>query len=161
MLESPTATAALIVCVLLDPRAAGIGDRAAGPFDLAQLSILDARLPPGSEGSDGFRYWLGSDDQGRDMLSAMLYGLRISLAVGVVSGVFALIVGTSLGLIAAYFGGWIDAFLMRLVDLMLGFPAILVAMMLLAVLGQGGARWFLHWCLCNGPILPVPSAAAR
>jgi peptide/nickel transport system permease protein len=82
-------------------------------------------------------YWLGTDGQGRDMLSAMIYGLRTSLAVGVVSGVVALGVGTTLGLIAAYFGGRVDALIMRLVDLMLGFPTILVALMLLATIGQG------------------------
>jgi peptide/nickel transport system permease protein len=82
-------------------------------------------------------YWLGTDGQGRDMLSAMIYGLRTSLAVGVVSGVVALGVGTALGLVAAYFGGRVDALIMRLVDLMLGFPTILVALMLLATIGQG------------------------
>ena len=71
------------------------------------------------------------------MLSAMIYGLRTSLVVGLSSGIFALIVGTTLGLSAAYFGGRIEALIMRLVDLMLGLPAILVALMLLAALGQG------------------------
>ncbi len=94
-------------------------------------------LPPGSESMSGGIYWLGTDGQGRDMLSAMIYGLRTSLAVGVVSGVVALGVGTALGLVAAYFGGRVDALIMRLVDLMLGFPTILVALMLLATIGQG------------------------
>ncbi|MGF6233252.1 peptide/nickel transport system permease protein [Inquilinus ginsengisoli] len=107
------------------------------PYDLASLSIMDGRLPPGSESMDGWTYWLGTDAQGRDMLSAMLYGLRTSLGVGVLSGVFALAVGTTLGLVAAYFGGKIDTLVMRVVDLMLGFPTILVALMMLAVLGQG------------------------
>lgn len=82
-------------------------------------------------------YWLGTDAQGRDMLSAILYGLRTSLSVGVLSGVFALIIGMSAGLTAAYFGGKVDAVIMRIVDLQLSFPAILVALMLLAVLGRG------------------------
>jgi peptide/nickel transport system permease protein len=107
------------------------------PYDLASLSIMDGRLPPGSESMDGWTYWLGTDAQGRDMLSAMLYGLRTSLSVGVLSGVFALAVGTTLGLVAAYFGGKLDTLVMRVVDLMLGFPTILVALMMLAVLGQG------------------------
>jgi peptide/nickel transport system permease protein len=98
---------------------------------------MDAKLPPGSESLTGSIYWLGTDGQGRDMLSAMIYGLRTSLAVGVVSGVVALGVGTTLGLAAAYFGGRVDTLIMRLVDLMLGFPTILVALMLLAVMGQG------------------------
>ena len=102
-----------------------------------QISIIDAKLPPGSESMAGGTYWLGTDGQGRDMLSAMIYGLRTSLAVGVVSGVVALGIGTSLGLMAAYFGGRVDTLIMRLVDLMLGFPTILVALMMLALIGQG------------------------
>ena len=102
-----------------------------------QISIIDARLPPGSESMTGGVYWLGTDGQGRDMLSAMVYGLRTSLTVGVVSGVVALGLGTGLGLMAAYLGGRVDTLVMRLVDLMLGFPTILVALMLLAMIGQG------------------------
>src|SRR6185437_15442784 len=101
------------------------------PYDLAQLDIMDARLPPGSSSSVGYTYLLGTDDQGRDMFSGMLYGLRISLGVGVGSAIFAAAVGTTLGLIAAWFGGKIDAAIMRLVDLQLSFPSIL------AVLGKG------------------------
>ncbi len=107
------------------------------PYDLAQLDILDSKLPPGSPASAGFTFLLGSDEQGRDLLSAMLHGLRISLGVGVLSTLLALALGTLTGLAAAWRGGWIDALLMRLVDLQLSFPAILVALVLLAVLGQG------------------------
>ena len=107
------------------------------PYDLAQLDIMDARLPPGSESSAGFQSLLGSDGQGRDMLSGILYGLRISLEIGVGSAVFAAILGTSLGLLAAYAGGRVDAAIMRLVDLQLSFPAILAALMILALLGRG------------------------
>jgi peptide/nickel transport system permease protein len=86
---------------------------------------------------NGSIYLLGTDGQGRDMLSAMIYGLRTSIAVGLLAGIVALVVGTALGLVAAYVGGRVDALVMRLVDLMLGLPAILVALMLLALLGQG------------------------
>jgi peptide/nickel transport system permease protein len=98
---------------------------------------MDSKLPPGEASTDGKRYWLGTDDQGRDMLSGIFYGLRISLGVGVVSTVFALAIGLVLGLAAAYFGGWIDAVIMRIADIQLSFPAILIALVLLAVLGQG------------------------
>ncbi|MFT3959837.1 ABC transporter permease [Propionivibrio sp.] len=109
------------------------------PYDLAQLNVADGRLPPGSAADAGGvgRYWLGSDDQGRDMLSAILYGLRISLLVGVSSTLLALACGLSLGLIAGYFGGRIDTLVMRVADIQLSFPAILIALVLLAVLGQG------------------------
>lgn len=107
------------------------------PYDLAQLDILDARLPPGEKSGTGMTFVLGSDDQGRDMLSAILYGLRISLGVGISATIAAVAIGLSLGLIAAYAGGKTDSLIMRLVDLQLSFPAILVALVLLAVLGQG------------------------
>jgi peptide/nickel transport system permease protein len=107
------------------------------PYDLAQLDIMDGRLPPGSKSMVGYTYILGTDDQGRDMFSGMLFGLRISLAVGVGSAVFAAVVGTSLGLLAAWLGGRADSAIMRLVDLQLSFPSILVALMILAMLGKG------------------------
>ena len=107
------------------------------PYDLAQLDIMDGRLPPGSKSLTGYTFILGTDDQGRDMFSGMLYGLRISLGVGVGSALFAAVVGTSLGLLAAWLGGRSDAMIMRLVDLQLSFPAILVALMILAILGKG------------------------
>jgi peptide/nickel transport system permease protein len=107
------------------------------PYDLAQLDIMDGRLPPGSKSMVGYTYILGTDDQGRDMFSGMLYGLRISLAVGVGSALFAAVTGTSLGLLAAWLGGRADSAIMRVVDLQLSFPAILVALMILAILGKG------------------------
>lgn len=107
------------------------------PYDLAQLNILDSRLTPGSVGFDGTRYLLGTDGQGRDMLSAIFYGLRISLGIGVSSGLIALIFGTAAGISAGYFGGWFDTLIMRIVDLQLSFPAIFIALVLLAVLGPG------------------------
>jgi len=107
------------------------------PYNLAEIDFFDSRLPPLSQNQEGKVYWLGTDAQGRDMFSAMLYGLRISLGVGLSAGLMALIIGSALGIIAAYFGGRLDAFLMRLVDLMLGFPTILVALLILALMGQG------------------------
>ncbi|HTN11327.1 MAG TPA: ABC transporter permease [Acetobacteraceae bacterium] len=108
------------------------------PYDLAQLDIMDGRLPPGAmNGAGTMTYWLGTDDQGRDMLSGIIYGLRISLLVGAGSALIAGVIGSAIGLIAAYVGGKIETFLMRLVDLQLSFPAILVALMILAFLGKG------------------------
>ena len=111
---------------------------AQNPYDLMQLNVLDARMAPGSTNMDaGYTYWLGTDGQGRDLLSAIIYGLRISLFVGIGSALIAAVVGTLLGLLSAYAGGWVDALLMRLVDLLLSFPVILMALMILAWLGKG------------------------
>jgi len=108
------------------------------PYDLAQLDIFDMRLAPGAVSqATGMTYWLGTDNQGRDMLSAIIYGLRVSLFVGASSAVVSLALGAALGLVAAYFGGKVDSFIMRVVDIQLSFPAILVALILLSVLGQG------------------------
>jgi peptide/nickel transport system permease protein len=107
------------------------------PYDLAQISIMDNKLPPGSRGFSGLLYALGTDDQGRDMLSAILLGLRLSLAVGIVATACALAVGTAVGIMAAYVGGRLDTALMRLVDVQLSFPAILIALILVALLGKG------------------------
>jgi len=136
--QSPFAWIALIVCSIIIFAALFAPWLAPqNPYDLNVIDFFDAKLPPGSPSQSGFIYWLGTDSQGRDMLSAMLYGLRISLFVGVLSGLVAILIGMTLGMIAAYFGGWIDALIMRIVDFMLGFPTILVALMLLAILGQG------------------------
>jgi peptide/nickel transport system permease protein len=108
------------------------------PYDLAQLNIMDAQLGPGTHASEGnMTYLLGTDQQGRDMLSAIMVGLRISMIVGVSSTLFALVIGVTLGLVAGYFGGRIEAFIMRVADIQLSFPAILIALILIAVLGQG------------------------
>ncbi len=108
------------------------------PYDIGALDIFDSKLPPLSKSADGsITYWLGTDGQARDLFSAILYGMRTSLMVGAVSVVAALMIGTLVGLIAAYFGGWVDALLMRIADIQLSFPSILVALVLLAVLGKG------------------------
>jgi peptide/nickel transport system permease protein len=108
------------------------------PYDLAQLDILDGRLEPGAKNMmEGYTYWLGTDDQGRDMLSGIFYGLRTSLGVGAMSALLALVFGGTMGLIAAYFGGRTDSLIMRVVDIQLSFPSILIALVLLAILGQG------------------------
>lgn len=107
------------------------------PYDLASLSVMDNRLAPGETGMSGVTYWLGTDSQGRDMLSAILYGLRTSLMVGLLATAGALLIGIMAGLLAAQFGGVIDAAIMRVVDFMLGFPSILIALVLLASIGRG------------------------
>ena len=136
--QSRTAAAALVALLLIIAAAVlapWISPQ--NPYDLAQLDILDARLPPGSPSADGAVYLLGTDDQGRDMLSGIFYGLRTSLVVGVSSTLVALALGIALGLAAAWFGGWVDALIMRIADIQLSFPSILIALVLLALLGQG------------------------
>lgn len=99
------------------------------PFDVATLSLLDSELPPmWAEGGDP-RFLLGTDGQGRDVFSAILYGSRISLSVGFVSVALAMIIGVIVGLLSGYFGGWIDTVFMRIADVMLSFPTILVALL--------------------------------
>jgi peptide/nickel transport system permease protein len=107
------------------------------PYDLAQLDIMDGRLQPGSESMSGMTYLLGTDTQGRDLFSAILYGLRTSILVGLSSAAIALVIGASIGLTSAYVGGRTDSILMRIVDIQLSFPAILIALIFLAILGQG------------------------
>ena len=110
------------------------------PYDLQNLSLLDSRRPPGFVGSGGYTHWLGTDPQGRDLLSAIFYGLRVSLQIGVAAGAVAFVLGTSIGILAAYARGKIEIILMRIIDLQLSFPAILLALVLVAILGQGKAQ---------------------
>jgi peptide/nickel transport system permease protein len=107
------------------------------PYDLARVDIMDARQRPGTVAGDGFTMWLGSDGVGRDLWSGILYGLRISLAVGALSGLLAASFGMTVGLIAAYAGGKVESIIMRIVDLQLSLPAVLVALILVASLGKG------------------------
>ncbi len=103
------------------------------PFDLATLELSDARLPPVWQEGGKTSYLLGTDDQGRDILSALMFGARISLLVGLASVVLSVALGVGLGLVAGFFGGALDAFIMRLCDVMLSFPAILVALLIAGV----------------------------
>jgi peptide/nickel transport system permease protein len=103
------------------------------PFDLTTLELSDARLPPAWIEGGKATFFLGTDDQGRDILSALMYGARISLAVGIISVILSVLIGVTLGLLAGFFGGWIDTLLMRICDVMLSFPPILVALLIAGV----------------------------
>jgi len=131
---SPTAVLAAaiaLVCVFCAVFAPWVAPH--NPFDLASLDLMNARLPPmWSEGGNP-SFVLGTDDQGRDILSALMYGARISLAVGLASVVLSVVLGVALGLLAGFLGGWVDSLLMRVCDVMLSFPAILVALLIAGV----------------------------
>jgi peptide/nickel transport system permease protein len=131
---SPTAMVAAfiaLVCVISAVFAEWVAPH--NPFDLATLNLSDARLPPAWIEGGSLTFPLGTDDQGRDILSALIYGSRISLVVGLASVILSVLVGVCLGLLAGFRGGWLDAFLMRLCDVMLSFPAILVALLIAGV----------------------------
>lgn len=103
------------------------------PLDLTTLELSDSRLPPAWMEGGSSKYLLGTDDQGRDILSAVMYGARISLVVGVASVVLSVLIGVTLGLVAGFKGGWVDSVLMRVCDVMLSFPAILIALLVAGV----------------------------
>jgi peptide/nickel transport system permease protein len=133
-LNSPTAIVAAVIagmcvfCALFAPWVAPHN-----PFDLATLELSNARLPPAWSEGGSSNFLLGTDDQGRDILSAIMYGARISLAVGLASVVLSVVIGVALGLLAGFLGGWVDGVLMRLCDVMLSFPSILVALLIAGV----------------------------
>ena len=132
--SSPMAQLAAFVALLCVLGAVGAPWLAPhNPFDLSTLELSNARLPPAWSEGGSSRFLLGTDDQGRDILSAIMYGARISLAVGLASVLLSMLLGVTMGLIAGYLGGWIDALLMRLCDVMLSFPAILVALLIAGV----------------------------
>jgi peptide/nickel transport system permease protein len=139
--RAPGAVAALLVLALvLFVAVAAPWISPQDPYDLRQLDIMDNLQPPGSQSFSGMTFLLGTDGQGRDIMSAIFHGLRTSLVVGVLSGVLALAIGSVIGLAAAYRGGWVDALIMRIVDLQLGLPPILVALVLLVLLGNGADK---------------------
>ncbi len=132
--SSPVAMVAAAVAFLCLFCALGAGWVAPhNPFDLKTLELSDARLPPAWSAQGTTKYLLGTDDQGRDILSALFYGARISLIVGIISVLLSMLIGVSLGLLAGFRGGWIDSALMRLCDVMLSFPPILVALLIAGV----------------------------
>ena len=131
---SPMAIAAAVVafiCLVCAVFAGFIAPH--NPFDLTTLELSNARLPPAWEPEGKRTFLLGTDDQGRDILSTLMYGARISLAVGFASVIISVAFGVVMGLLAGFLGGWIDSFLMRLCDVMLSFPAILVALLIAGV----------------------------
>jgi len=132
--SSPVAVAAglvALVCVFCAVFANVVAPH--NPFDLATLELGDARLPPVWMQTGIAKYPLGTDDQGRDILSALMFGARISLIVGFASVLLSMAIGISLGLLAGFRGGWLDAFLMRICDVVASFPAILVALLIAGV----------------------------
>jgi peptide/nickel transport system permease protein len=133
-LHSPTAIVAAaiaFVCVFGALFAPWLAPH--NPFDLATLELSNARLPPAWSEGGSRNFLLGTDDQGRDILSAIMYGARISLAVGLASVALSVVIGVSFGLLAGFLGGWVDGVLMRLCDVMLSFPSILVALLIAGV----------------------------
>ena len=123
-IAAATVTIIIVLAALLAPVLAP-----QDPYDLRQLSIIDSHIPPVWQKDGDARFLLGSDDQGRDVFSTILYGSRQSISIGVMATVFAAILGIALGLIAGYFGGTVDAFIMRAADIQATFPAILIAML--------------------------------
>jgi peptide/nickel transport system permease protein len=110
------------------------------PYDPLQIFGWEASSPPGTIGSSGYHYLLGTDGLGRDIASCILYGLRISLVVSIVSALAAAAIGLTVGVTAAYFGKWVDAIIMRVVDLQLSLPTMLVALIAIVTLGPGVDR---------------------
>jgi peptide/nickel transport system permease protein len=137
--RSPVTVTAAAVTLLLIGSALLCGWIAPhNPFDLASLNLLDSFDPPAWVAGGSWDYPLGTDDQGRDVLSAVLYGMRVSIMVGFAAVLLALAAGVSLGLLAGFAGGWVDTLIMRICDVLLSFPAILIALLI-----DGIARSFL------------------
>lgn len=124
-----TVVAAIVTFVMITAAALAPWIAPHNPFDVSTLSLLDSELPPAwIEGGDP-RFLLGTDGQGRDIFSALLYGSRISMSVGFISVAIAMFFGVGVGLISGYYGGWVDSIFMRVADVMLSFPTILVALL--------------------------------
>ena len=132
--NSPLAIGAAVValiCIFCSVFAGWVAPH--NPFDLATLELGDSRLPPAWSANGSSKYLLGTDSQGRDILSALMYGARISLVVGFASVILSMLIGVGLGLMAGFVGGWLDTALMRLCDVMLSFPPILIALLMAGV----------------------------
>lgn len=132
--HSPTAVMAAVIafiCIFCAMFAGWVAPH--NPFDLSTLELGDARLPPAWHADGSTKYLLGTDDQGRDILSALMYGTRISLIVGLAGVALSLLIGVGIGLLSGAAGGWLDEFLMRLCDVVSSFPAILVALLIAGV----------------------------
>ena len=132
--NSPLAVGAAVValvCIFCSVFAGWVAPH--NPFDLATLELGDSRLPPAWSANGSSKYLLGTDSQGRDILSALMYGARISLFVGFASVILSMLIGVGLGLLAGFVGGWVDTALMRLCDVMLSFPPILIALLIAGV----------------------------
>lgn len=137
------------------------------PYDLKQVRLIDANRPPAwlaETPTEGARFLLGADAQGRDILSAVIFGLRVSMLVGVAGTGLSLLIGVALGLMAGYWRGWFDAVIMRIADVQLAFPSILIALFLMAVLGRGNellkiilavaiAHWVIYARTIRGVVL--------
>lgn len=123
---------AFIVIALLAPWIAP-----QNPYDLKSLDIMDGLLKPGTQLMNGNIALMGTDSVGRDILSSVMYGLRISLFVALMVVIFGTIIGVILGLCAAFYGGWVDTVVMRAVDLKISFPGVLLALMILSIFGTG------------------------
>lgn len=135
LVRTPTALFSAVVCIILAIGALGAPWIApTDPFDMASIDLMNGFTPP-LQANDftGETFLLGTDDQGRDLYSAILHGLRISLFVGFASVLLAMAIGITLGLLAGYLGGWIDALIMRVADIQMTFPSILVAMLIYGI----------------------------
>jgi len=147
--DNPFAVAGLLLVILIAAAAlAAPWITPQDPYDQASLALMDARLPPGSVGTGGYTHWLGTDAAGRDLASAILYGLRTSVFVAAAAGAAAFSLGALVGIFAAWRGGIAEALVMRAIDLQLSVPAILLALVLVALLGQG-----------SGPVIAALIAA--
>jgi len=125
-----TVAAALVALVLMVYAFGAPWITPQDPFDMVNVDLMDALTPPAWLEGGSTKFFLGTDDQGRDMYSAILYGARLSLVVGIAAVVFSLIVGVGLGLLSGYLGGWVDGLVMRAADVQLSFPAILIALLI-------------------------------
>ncbi|MFO6464941.1 ABC transporter permease [Jannaschia sp. KMU-145] len=122
-------TAILVLSAIFAPLVA-----TTNPFDPSSLNLMNGFTPPGADNAfTGESFWLGTDDQGRDVFSTILYGMRISLFVGAMAVLFAMVLGIGLGLLAGYVGGWVDSVIMRVADVQLTFPSILVALLIFGI----------------------------